>query len=193
MNSKIYLSKYWRNSIIIFWLVILLIWIAVFIIATTDDFEYNGFMRALEYLENIAYGIIPASLLSSMFFYIIYKTRLLWSHVTIDDDSFRSIIFYRTACRVDRRQPIYYSLSKCRVNIDYDADYVIISNVPFKLYDRKWPFFTVMNVYDPRKQIALPYTSDLFSLMPINSTMIERFDCTPQAVWSRKKGGHRYG
>lgn len=90
----------------------------------------------------------------------------LFTHVIAEKDCFKSFIFRKELCRVDKDRAIYYVRFVGVLTRGVRGEFVIISNQPFK-YESP-PLFRIfprepkalIHSYNVKTQIAMPYNDE---------------------------------
>ena len=155
MQTKIAVSKYWKNSAIILACMSVIFSVAILYLAfLIDEFEFYIF-----------FGVCCFGVLFCMS-YLILAMRRLMTDVIITDDEFQSVLVNKKLAKVTKQEFVYYVVFEELVrerqmdNMRYKK-FILVSNAPFKFLPRKNIFSkSMLGRYNIHTQILLPYNSD---------------------------------
>lgn len=162
MQTKITVSKYWKNSSIILACMSVIFSVAILYVAfLIDEFEFYIFL-----------GVCCFGLLFCVS-YLIFAMRSLMTDVIITDDEFQSVFSNIKLAKVNKQESVYYVVFEELVresqmdNMTYKK-FILVSNTPFKYLPRKNIFYkSMLGRYDIHTQILLPYNSETFKFFDL--------------------------
>lgn len=155
---KIYLSDYWRKNFVFNLCCVILIVLGTIIFCLwSRDKE--------DYIFTI-FSLFPAVPLIA----ILLSSKRFLTYVRIEDNKIISYSFRnKKLCVVNTHCEVYYSLFISPQGLLGTAEFIAISNEPFKCQDDLNPLKKrFITRYDMNKQIILPYQKDVVSSLKLN-------------------------
>lgn len=159
---KVWLSKKWQYELLtIFCIQVLCIITGIL-----------SLLRCLVVMLLLSiYGLVMMTVVEII---ILCSCHRLLTYVSVENGFYKSYLFKKCLCVIDRSKPIYYVIFSAQEGMFSKREFIVISNEPFT-YEEKhslrifpWEKKPLLVSYDIKKQIALPYSQDSLSFLKIN-------------------------
>ncbi|MBQ7295883.1 MAG: hypothetical protein IJW86_06785 [Clostridia bacterium] len=154
---KVIVSPYWRKTF-------------QFLVVLNTLFTCCSIYFVIEHDSFESFAIVGGC---TLFFWLIiawlsFMMRRLLTSVMVTELNFQSALFGNKQCCVDRKNKIYYMILECTEAVYSKQKFILLSNEPFSIRSKRSMFSrNVIQSYDIKKQILMPYnsdTSDFFKL-----------------------------
>ena len=159
---KILLSKKWRYELI----TIICIHVLCIIIGVLS------FLRCLVVMLLLSiYGLVMMTVVEII---ILCSCHRLLTYVSVENGFYKSYLFKKCLCVIDRSKPIYYVIFSAQEGMFSKREFIVISNEPFTYEEKRslrifpWEQKPLIVSYDTQKQLALPYNQETRPILEIN-------------------------